>query len=148
VHGGLVETAIDATGPSGHGGLDRAPSGRYEAALSKTAWGRRARRRFALMDGAAVLASAEIRDYTGTQDGRPVSICCIGDLLTSPVRRSPAPPGHWSSSFPTDAAAQTGSARVPVGLDLDAHQSRLDRVRLTESIRSRDSGLQPATAPG
>jgi hypothetical protein len=60
--------------------------GQYEVALSRTAWGRRARRRFALMDGAAVLASAETRDYAGTLDGRSVRICGIGDVVTSPGR--------------------------------------------------------------
>jgi hypothetical protein len=55
-----------------------------DAAQRKTAWGRRHQRRFALVDGADVLASATQYDLAAIVDQRPVRACGLGAILTLP----------------------------------------------------------------
>lgn len=51
----------------------------------KTAWGRHHRRRFALVDGADVLASATQYNLAGVLDERSIRVCGIGEILTPPA---------------------------------------------------------------
>jgi hypothetical protein len=53
----------------------------------KTAWGRRHQRRFALVDGADVLASATQYDLAAVLDQRPVRVCGIGSIFSEPTHR-------------------------------------------------------------
>lgn len=85
VHGALLERVLDATYPIWHDGLDRQAYGRFDAARMKTAWGRRGQRRFALVEGADLLASAEQYDLAGTFEGRAVRVCGIGSVFTDPA---------------------------------------------------------------
>jgi GNAT superfamily N-acetyltransferase len=87
VEGAVLDRVLDATHPIWHEGLDRRAFGRFDAARTKTAWGRRFQRRFALVEGGALLASAEQYDLAGSLDGRPVRICGIGSLFTDPAHR-------------------------------------------------------------
>jgi hypothetical protein len=81
----ILERILDATWPAWHEGLQRHAYARFDAAQMKTAWGRRHLRRFALMDGDTILASAAQYDLAGTLDRQPVRICGIGAISTSPV---------------------------------------------------------------
>ena len=81
----LLERVLDAIWPAGHEGLHRHAYARFDAAQMKTAWGRRHRRRFALMDGDTILASAAQYTLAGTLDRRPVRICGIGEIFTGPA---------------------------------------------------------------
>jgi signal transduction histidine kinase len=56
-------------------------------AQMKTAWGRRHRRRFALVDGADVLASAAQYDLRAVLDRRPVRVCGIGSMFSELAHR-------------------------------------------------------------
>ena len=58
-------------------GLSREAVFKFEAAQAKTPWGLRHRRRFALVDGDNVLASAERHDLAGVLDQQAVTICAI-----------------------------------------------------------------------
>ena len=64
-----------------HHGLSREAFGRFDAAQAKTTWGRRHRRRFALVDGHHLLASADRYQLTGVLDQQAVSICAIGSVV-------------------------------------------------------------------
>ena len=63
------------------GGLSREAFLKYEAAQAKTAWALRHKRRFALMEGNEVLASADRYDLTGKLDREVVTICGIAAVL-------------------------------------------------------------------
>jgi hypothetical protein len=90
-------------------GLSREAYGRFDAAQTKTAWGRRHRRRFALVDGAAVLASATQYDLAAVLDQEPVRVCGIGDVFGTPGSRDA---GHARELVDrlVDEAAGTGAA--------------------------------------
>jgi hypothetical protein len=75
--GATLQRVIATMPPAACRGLSRAALVRYDAALARTAWGLRHRRRFALMASDDVLASAERYDLTGSLDGQPVKICGI-----------------------------------------------------------------------
>ena len=64
--------------------LSREAYAKFEAAQMKTAWGRDHRRRWALVDGADVLACATCYDLPGILDKRPVRVCGIGEICTQP----------------------------------------------------------------
>jgi hypothetical protein len=73
--GVILERVLDATYPVWNGGLTRQAYGKLDAAQMKTAWGRHHQRRFALVDGADVLASAAQYDLAAILDQRPVRAC-------------------------------------------------------------------------
>ena len=81
----ILERILDATWPAWHEGLNRQAYARFDAAQMKTAWGRRHLRRFALMDGDTILASATQYTLAGTLDRQPVRICGIGAIFTGPM---------------------------------------------------------------
>ena len=81
---GAVLQRMAATAPlAAYRGLSRDAFAKYDAAQGKTAWALRHRRRFALVQGDDVLASAERYDLTGQLDRQPVSICGIAAVLDS-----------------------------------------------------------------
>lgn len=65
-------------------GLSRQAYARFDAAQLKTAWGRHHQRRFALVDGIDVLASATQYDLVAVLDQRPVRVCGIGSICSGP----------------------------------------------------------------
>jgi GNAT superfamily N-acetyltransferase len=86
--GVVRERVLDATYPVWNGGLSRQAYGKLDAAQMKTAWGRHHQRRFALVDGADVLASAAQYDLAAILDQRPVRVCGIGSIFSEPAHRS------------------------------------------------------------
>lgn len=87
VQGAILDNVLDATHPIWHDGLDRHAYGKSCAAQMKTAWGSRYQRRFALVEGVDLVASAEQYDLAGTLEGRAVRICGIGSVFTDPAHR-------------------------------------------------------------
>lgn len=85
--GVILERVLDATHSISPEGLSREAYAKCDAAQMKTAWGRHHQRRFALMDGANVLASAIRYDLAAVPDQRPVRVCGIGAILTPPLHR-------------------------------------------------------------
>jgi hypothetical protein len=70
-------------------GLSRQAYVRFDAAQLKTAWGRHHQRRFALVDGIDVLASATQYDLVAVLDQRPVRVCGIGSICCEPGHQGP-----------------------------------------------------------
>ena len=134
VQGIILDRVLDATHPNSHDGLDRQAYGRFDAAQMKTAWGGRCRRRFALVEGVTLLASAERYDLAGTFEGRAVRICGIGSVFTDPSRRGL---GHARVLLETllDEAARKGAEVAllfpQAGLEEDARNG-FETIPLTE----------------
>mgnify|MGYP006951128912 CR=1 FL=1 len=103
--GAVLERVLDATYPLSNGGLSRHAYGRLDAAQTRTVWGRDRRRRFALVDGGDVLASATQYDLAAILDQRPVRVCGIGSIFSD---RAPRRTGHaeeWSNDCSTKLRA-------------------------------------------
>ena len=77
-----IRQRIVATTPLvAYGGLSRDAFAKYDAAHAKTAWALGHQRRFALIQGDQVLASAERYDLSGRLDRQLVTICGIAAVL-------------------------------------------------------------------
>lgn len=66
-------------------GLSRPAFATFHAAQTNTAWALRHQRRYALVAGGEVLASAQRYDLAGILDRQPVLLCGIGSVLYDPA---------------------------------------------------------------
>jgi hypothetical protein len=129
-------------------GLSREAYAKFDAAQMKTAWGRHHQRRFALVEGADVLASATQYDFPAVLDQRPVRVCGIGAMLTHRAHRAG---GHARELVERllDQAARDGAAMALLFSDMSQqHQpTGFDPVAMTgaelSSTRSRRSDYLP-----
>jgi hypothetical protein len=78
--GALLDRVLDATYHASHLGLSREAFTTFDAALGKTAWGRDHQRRYALIRGIDLLASAQRYDLSGRLGEQALRICGIGAL--------------------------------------------------------------------
>jgi hypothetical protein len=83
--GPIRERVLEITHALSPRGLSRNAFAQFDAAQMRTAWGRRHQRRFALVEGDEVLASAMQYDLAAVLDGRPVRICGIADIASPPA---------------------------------------------------------------
>jgi hypothetical protein len=88
--GVILKRVLEAAPHISPEGLSHEAYAKFDAAQTKTAWGRRHRRRFALVDGAAVIASATQYDLAAVFEQQPVRVCGIGAILTPPAHRTRA----------------------------------------------------------
>jgi hypothetical protein len=88
--GPLLARVIDALPAAARDGLSAAAFASSERALQKTTWGQAHRRRFALMDGDTVLATAVRGRLSARLDDAPVRICALGSLWADPARDADA----------------------------------------------------------
>jgi hypothetical protein len=88
--GAILERVLQTAQSIAPDGLSHQAYARFDAAQRKTAWGRRHQRRFALVDGADVLASAAQYDLAAILDQRPVRVCGIGSIFSEPAHRDGA----------------------------------------------------------
>ena len=84
--GVMLHRVLESAYPSSRSGLDRQAYRRFHAAQAKTAWGARCLQRYALVEGAALLAGATQHNLAAVLDGRPVRVCGIGGVFTDPAR--------------------------------------------------------------
>ena len=75
--GAFLERVLDATCRTSHSGLNRQAYGKFHAARTKTSWGSRYQRTFALVDGNDILASADRYDLAAVFDGRALRVCGV-----------------------------------------------------------------------
>jgi GNAT superfamily N-acetyltransferase len=143
LQGANLDRVLDLTHLSWPDGLDRHAYGRFRAAQMKTGWGRGHQRPFALVEGVDLLASAELYDLSGRFNGRPVRVCGVGSVFTSPAHRGL---GHARVLVETlvDRAARSGAEMALLflrpGLDDDVRHG-FDAIPLTEAT------LQVAESP-
>src|SRR3954463_6158410 len=71
--------------PASRLGLSREAFATFDAALGKTPWARGHQRRYALIRGVDVLASAQQYDLSGTLGEQALRICGIGALWSDPA---------------------------------------------------------------
>jgi hypothetical protein len=90
-------------------GLSRQAYSKFDTALLKTAWARDHQRRFALVDGADVLASATQYDLAAVLDQRPVRVRGIGEIFTQPADRTGGPARELVDQL-LDEAERDGTA--------------------------------------
>jgi hypothetical protein len=76
---------LDAAYPASHQGLSRRAFTAADAALRKTAWAADHQRRYALVDGDEVLASAQRYELSGTFARQALRICGIGGVCSNPI---------------------------------------------------------------
>jgi GNAT superfamily N-acetyltransferase len=135
--GVILERVLDATYPVSNGGLSRQAYRTLDAALMKAAWGRAHRRRFALMEGGDILASATQYDLAAILDQRAVHACGIGSVFSEPAHRSG---GHAEALVDRllDQAARNGAI-----LALLFSDSRQEHLALSdfEAVSSADVEL-------
>jgi GNAT superfamily N-acetyltransferase len=105
--GVILERILAMTAPVRHEGLGRQAFATLDAAQTKTAWALRHQRRFALVDGADLLASAQRFAFNGILDHKPVSICGIGAVVTAPAHRG-GDHARWLVGRLADEAARDG----------------------------------------
>jgi hypothetical protein len=107
--GAILERVLQTAHSIAPDGLSRQAYARFDAAQRKTAWGRRHQRRFALVDGTDVLASAAQYDLAAVLDQRPIRVCGIGSIFSDPAHRDG---GHaWGLvDRLLDKAARDGAA--------------------------------------
>jgi hypothetical protein len=90
VDGPLLARVVDALPPASRAGLSAAALASSERAVQKTAWAQTHRRRFALVEGDAVLATAVRGLLEARLDDRPVRVAAIGSIWADPTRDAPA----------------------------------------------------------
>lgn len=83
--GAILERILHTTYSAWPEGLSRSAFTTFQAAHTKTAWGLSHQRRYALVEGGEVLASAQRYELAGVFDRQPVRVCGIGDLLADPA---------------------------------------------------------------
>jgi hypothetical protein len=79
--GAILEHVLETSRSISSEGLSGHAYGRFDAARMRTAWGRRHQRRFALVEGGDVLASAMQFDLAAVLDQHPVRVCGIAELF-------------------------------------------------------------------
>ena len=85
--GAILDRILDETYPIWNDGLTRHAYGRFYAAQIATAWGQAHLRRFALVEGNEVLASAKLYRFGAVLDGAPVQVAGLGAVFTTPSAR-------------------------------------------------------------
>ena len=85
--GPILDRILDDTYDIWSDGLTRHAYGRFYAAQVATPWGRTHLRRFALVEGDEVLASAKLYRFDAVLDERPIQVAGIGAVFTSPACR-------------------------------------------------------------
>jgi hypothetical protein len=131
--GVILDRVLDATHSISPEGLSREAYAKSDAAQMKTAWGRHHRRRFALLDGAAVMATATRYDLAAVLDQRPVRVCGIGAILTPS-------PYHGGDAMELverllDQAARDGAAMALLfsGMNHEHQPTGFELVAMTET---------------
>ncbi len=121
--GVILKRVLDAAHAISPDGLSRHAYAKFDAAQMKTAWGRHHRRRFALVDGVDVLASATQYDLAGVLDERPVRICGIAEIFTPPACGSAGHPRELVDQL-LEEASRNGAAIALLLSDM-SHEHRL-----------------------
>jgi len=85
--GALLDQVLDDTYPPWGEGLTRRAYGQWNAAQTKTAWGREHLHRVGLIEGDDVLVSAKRYLFDGLVEGRPEKVLGIGAVFTPERRR-------------------------------------------------------------
>jgi hypothetical protein len=130
--GVILERVLEAEHAVSPEGLSREAFAKFDAARVKTAWGRHHQRRFALVDGATVLASATQYDLAAVLDQRPVRVCGLAAISTGPSGGNAAHARELVDHL-LDRAARDGDAIALLFSDLgQQNQAGFAVIPMTE----------------
>lgn len=107
--GSILERVIDAAHSISSNGLSPHAFAQFDAAQMKIACGRRHRRRFVLIEGEDVLASAVQYDLAGVLDQQPVRACGICEIIPEAALQIGQPAGELVARL-LEQAARDGAA--------------------------------------
>jgi hypothetical protein len=107
--GAILQRVLDAAHSIPSDGLSPHAFAQFDAAQMKTAWGRRHQRRFVLIEGEDVLASAVQYDLAGVLDQQPVRACGIGEIIPEAALQIGQPAGELVARL-LEQAARDGAA--------------------------------------
>ena len=119
----MLERVLEAAHSISSEGLSLHAYARFAAAQMRTAWGRRHQRRFALIDGGDVLASAIQYDLAAVLDQQPVRVCGIGEIFPTPTLPTGGPARELVDRL-LEQAAGDGAAMALLFSDIN-HQRQL-----------------------
>jgi GNAT superfamily N-acetyltransferase len=133
--GVILDRILESTYPLWHEGLTPQAYRKFDAAQMKTAWASSHQRRYALVDGPDLLASAKQYNLAATIDEQPVTVCGIGAVFTEPDRRGR---GHARALVERliDRAARDGAEMALIFPDADrAHDppDGFERISMGEA---------------
>lgn len=106
--GALLARVVDALPPAGRDGLSAAAFATLERAVQKTTWATAHRRRFALLDGDVILATAVRARFAARLDDQPVRVGAIGSLWADPAGDAAAHAGALIAAL-VDAEGEDGA---------------------------------------
>ncbi len=131
--GAILERVLDAGHWTSSEALSRHAFAQFDAAQMRTAWGSRHQRRFALIEGEDVLASAVQYDFAAVLDRAPVRVCGIAPIVPQPALAARGPARELVERL-LQQAARDGAALALVFSDMeDATQvGGFDMVPMTE----------------
>jgi hypothetical protein len=131
--GTILERVLETAHSITPEGLSRGAYAKCDAAQMKTVWGRRHQRRFALVDGADVLASATQYDLAAVLDQRRVRVCGIGSIFSEPAHREGGHARELVDRLLGDAV-RDGAAMALAFSDIshEQHPAGFDVVSMTE----------------
>jgi hypothetical protein len=107
--GPVLERVLETAQARSSRGLSLRAFAQFDAAQMRTAWGRRHQRRFALVEGGDVLASAVQYDLAAVLDEQPVRVCGIAEVCAPPAPGSGGPAGELVDRL-LEHAARDGAA--------------------------------------
>jgi len=108
-NGAILQRIVATTPLVALKGLSREAFAKYDAAQAKTTWSLGHQRRFALMHGDEVAASAVRYDLTGTLDRQRVAICGIAAVLDGGADDDGSSVGNTLVEQLVDDAARSGA---------------------------------------
>jgi hypothetical protein len=123
--GAILDRILESTYPLWHDGLTRQAYRQFDAAQMKTGWASGHLRRYALVDGPDLLASAKQYNLTAIVDRRPLRVCGIGAIFTEPDRRGCGHEGELIERL-IDRAAGAGAEMALLFSDVAYRRDRLD----------------------
>ena len=123
--GPVLDRVLDIAHARSFRGLSRHAFAQFDAAQMRTAWGRRHRRRFALVEGSDVLASAIQYDVAAVLDEEPVRVCGIAEVTSQPALATGEPARELVDRL-LEQAARDGAAMAVRFSDMEPEPERAD----------------------
>jgi len=124
-------------------GLSRRAYSTFDTAQMKTAWARQHQRRFALVDGADVLASATQYDLAAVLDQQPVRVCGIGSISWEPAHSDGGPARELVDRL-LDEAARDGAVMALRFSDTSQHNCEPHGFEVVPTAESELTVAEPS----
>ena len=107
--GPILERVLETAYSISSRGLSRHAFAQFDAARTRTAWGRRHQQRFVLVEGGDVVASAVQYDLAAVLDEQPVRVCGVAEIFPRPALATGGPARELVDRL-LEQAARDGAA--------------------------------------